>query len=308
MKNLQSIFDKSYEILPDSHTDLACECPPKARNTEGAVFYDFEINGFRAARLEVTNEKGEAATGRPRGTYVTLFCPDMPSPHRLSSDDCATALSSLLSDFIKGAGISINADTKVLIAGLGNRFITCDAVGPLSADKILATAHLNRENPDFARLEVPDVSIIFPGVSSQTGIETADMIRSAADACNADVIIAIDALAARSTERLCSTVQISDSGIHPGAGIGNRREPITEKTMGRKVISIGVPTVISSSTLIYDALETAGIDCSAPKLKKLLCSGKGFFVSHGESDTICQCAAEVIALGIEKTFMKRILK
>lgn len=308
MKNLQLKFDNSYEILPYSHTDLACECSIPSSCHEGVIRQDFETNGFKVSSLKITNAEGESATGRKVGTYVTIFCPDLPSPHRLSSEDAAEAFSVLLRGFLSDKGLKNDEKTKILIAGLGNRFITSDAIGPLAADRILATAHLNRENADFARLGASDVSVISPGVSSQTGIETADTVRHSAEICNADYIIAIDALAARSAERLCATIQISDSGIHPGSGIGNHRTPITEETMGRKVIAIGIPTVISSSTLIYDSLCSAGIDQTSPIMKKLADAGQGFFVSHGESDTICQCAAEVLALGIEKTFMKNILR
>jgi spore protease len=143
-----------------------------------------------------------------------------------------------------------NHAPSVLITGLGNRAITADSIGSFTADKVVATAHLNRSSPDFAALGLPSVSVIAPGVSSQTGMETADIIKSAAICANADIIIAIDALAARSTERLCTTIQLSDTGIEPGSGVGNHRRAITYKSMGVPVIALGVPTVVNSATLV----------------------------------------------------------
>ena len=303
MKNSHSKFDILTKKLSYSHTDLACECPAEAENAKGAFFRDYSIGGYDVSELRVTSDEGERATGRPIGRYVTLFCPDMASTAHLQSESCSFAIGKLLRDFAEGEGFIITKETRLLIAGLGNRFITSDAIGPKTADKILATAHLNKASKSFASLGVPSVSVIMPGVSSQTGIEAADIIRGAAKASQADFIIAIDALASRSTERLCATVQISNSGIHPGSGIGNHRKPITKETMDTPVIAVGIPTVISSATIIYDALEKADIADLSPALTKILDNGKNFYVSHGESDTICDFASDILASAIEHAFM-----
>ena len=303
MKNSQSKFDILTGNLSYSHTDLACECPAEAKRAEGAFFSDYKIEGYDVSELRVTSPAGERATGRKAGRYVTFFCPEMISSAEIRHEMCSSAIAELLKDFAKGEDIKITKDTNILIAGLGNRFITSDAIGPKTADNILATAHLNKSSKSFASLGVPSVCVIKPGVSSQTGFEAADIICQAAKIAEADFIVAIDALASKSTERLCTTVQISNSGIHPGSGIGNHRSPITRETMGTPVIAIGIPTVISSSTLIYDALERAEIGTLPRSLAEILKNSRSFYVSHGESDTICDTASSILASAIEHAFM-----
>ncbi len=306
MKKSPSKFVKNLQNPSYSHTDLACEAPSDCKNARGVHIRDFCVSGYDAAELEVTTKEAEDATGRPIGRYVTLHCPDMTCPETIDRESLSDALHMLLSDFIKRSGFEIAGSLTVLIAGLGNRFITADSIGPRVSDKVLATAHLNKNNKAFASLGIPSISVISPGVSSQTGIESADIIKAAAKTAKADFIIAIDALAARSTARLCATVQISDSGISPGSGIGNHRTAITEDTMGLPVIAIGIPTVISSATLIYDALTKTGAKELTPQLKEILDASDGFFVSPGESDSICEGAADIIASAIAKIFTDKL--
>lgn len=306
MKISQSKFDKACRNPSYSHTDLACESPANAKNASGAYFRDYAVGAYKASELRVCTPEAEEACGRPMGRYATLYCPDMASPETLYRDSLSDAVSRLITDFIGEESFDIGAATTVLIAGLGNRFITPDSIGPRCADKVLATAHLNRADRAFASLGIPSVSVITPGVSSQTGIEAAEIIKAAGDAAKADFIIAIDALAAKSTERLCTTVQISNSGIQPGSGIGNHRAAITKETMGIPVIAVGVPTVISSATLVFDSLEKAGVEDLTDDMRRVLDASRGFFVSHGESDTICECAADILAAAIGKIFTDEI--
>jgi len=306
MKNSQTKFDFSARKLSYLHTDLACECVPRQNKTVGVEHKSFLLDGYEAWETAVTSPEGEAATGRRQGRYLTLFCPSLSSPARLCAQQLTDAVTALILDFADNMGFEITPDTSILVAGLGNRFITTDAIGPRTAEKITATYELNRENKDFAALGAPSVSVIIPGVSSQTGMDASHIIKAAAEAVRADFIIAVDALAARSTDRLCSTVQISDCGIHPGAGIGNHRAPITKETMGVPVMAIGFPTVVSSSTLILDALEKAGAGDISPALEKILENGKSFFVSHGDSDTVCEDASTVLADAIEQSFLHKL--
>ncbi len=306
MKISQPKFDITSKKQSYSHTDLACECPAEAKNLKGAHFRDFSVFGYDASELCVTDSEAEEATGRAIGRYVTLYCPDMTCPETLDRGALTDAVRLLISEFIRQAGFELTNNSTVLIAGLGNRFITSDSIGPRVGDNVLATAHLNKSNPSFASLGIPSVSVITPGVSSQTGIESAELVKAAAKTASADLIIAIDALAARSTERLCTTVQISDNGINPGSGIGNHRTPITKETMGCPVIAVGIPTVISSATLVYDSLEKAGITQITPALESILDGSEGFFVSLGESDTICSAAADILSDAIEHAFMNEL--
>ena len=302
MKISPSKFTEICKFRSYLHTDLACEAPAEAKNAHGTCFHDSRAGGFDISELTVSGEDAARICGRAQGKYITVYCKELSSPETLSKDSLSDVLSSLLKKLLPPYKEN---SSNILIAGLGNRSITADSIGSLTADRIIATAHLNRSSSEFSALGIPSVSVIAPGVSSQTGIETADIIKSAARCSEADIIIAIDALAARSTERLCTTVQISDSGIHPGSGIGNHRAAITKETMGIPVIAIGIPTVISCATLVYDSLERSGIKEIDASLADTLEGSRSLFVSHGESDTICQCAADVISCAVNTVFTEK---
>ncbi len=306
MKISQTKKDFSQRKMLYLHTDLACECISATNSCEGITQKSFKVLGFDYTETDITSPSAEAQSGKKQGKYITLFCPSFSVPSKLDADKLSSALAAIIKSFAKNKGLEITSETSLLIAGLGNRFITSDSIGPKTTDKLLATFHLNRESESFSRLNVPSIAVIAPGVASQTGIDAALIIGSAAKAINADIIIAIDALAARSTERLCSTIQIWDSGIHPGAGIGNHRLAITKETTGIPVIAIGIPTLISSSTLIYDALNNAGISENNPLLHKIIENGSGFFVSPGDSDTISDDAATVISDAINQAFLHKL--
>ena len=143
---------------------------------------------------------------------------------------------------------------------------------------------------------------MFPGVLGQTGIETVELIRGAVENAGPDVVLAIDALAARSCERLAATVQLSDNGINPGSGIGNHRKAICRETVGVPVIALGVPTVVNSATLVYDALRQAGIEEIRPELRQVLENGRSFFVSPKESDVITDRISDLIADAVDMAF------
>lgn len=308
MKNSQAKKDFSDRKLLYLHTDLACECIPCERDASGVLHKAYKTLGYDIAETDITSPAGEKATGRKQGKYITVFCPDLSVPSKLNADDLTSALCLIIQRFAENIGFHISADSTILIAGLGNRFITSDAIGPSTADKLLATHQLKLENKAFSRLGVPSTIVIAPGVSSQTGMDASLLIKSTANAVNADFIIAIDALAARSTERLCSTIQISDSGIHPGSGIGNHRAPITKETMDIPVIAIGIPTVISSATLIFDALEQAELKSFSPEIESILEKNKAFFVSPGDGDTFCDDASDILSDAINQAFLYKLYK
>ncbi len=284
------------------HTDLACECAPPSSSAVSERY----VYGFKVLETVVETERDQQETGRKRGRYTSIFCPFLSELSQEEGELLSLALAALIKELAEHLEIKTTGEASILVAGLGNRFITSDAIGPRAADNILATAHLNRESKDFKAIGAPDISIIIPGVSAQSGFDSFSIISSAAKAAEANLIIAIDALASRSTERLCTTFQISDSGIHPGSGIGNHRTPITRETVGVPVIAIGIPTVISSATLIYDALESFGQNVLSSDAERIIDAHHGFFVSPGDSDTVCDAAAEIIAGAIEKAFLEKI--
>lgn len=281
-----------------SRTDLACEAVKNPNEISGAETSEYKRFGFRVSCTKIKTAAAEKQIGKPRGAYYTIFTPQ---PHVISDGE-RMSLVSLIAEITKKCILSQNklelSSSSILVAGIGNRNLTSDAVGPFTVDSITVTRTLKYSNGElFSRLNCSDVSAIAPGVSAETGIEAADIIGRAAETVEADVIILIDALAARSCSRLASTVQISDVGITPGSGIGNSRTEISAKTMNVPVVTIGVPTVVDSATLIYEAIVESGIDVgkSAPKLNKVLKSGKSFFVSPQDADVTVRTISKIIA-------------
>ena len=193
----------------------------------------------------------------------------------------------------------------MLAVGLGNRAMTADAVGPESIRAMTATRHLRIEDPElFAKYSEAELSLLAPGVMGETGIEAVELVAGAVKAAAPELVIAVDALAARSVTRLATTVQLSDTGIRPGSGVGNSRRAIDRETLGVPVLAIGIPTVVSSHTLVYDAFRQAGIaDGEIPdRLRELLSEGASFFVSPRESDTVTERAAQLVANAVNSSF------
>lgn len=291
-------------------TDLACESgaiPENEDTTDTGINYkEYTEDGIEIGLLTVINAQGEKTTGRGIGRYYTINCGKIwlwdETRVFLVSSVIASHITRITEEITQK---KITSDFRVLITGLGNREITADAVGPNTVDMLTVTRHVKNSNKlIFDSLGCCEISAIKPGVLGQTGIESSELIKGAVEYVNPDIILAIDALAARSCDRLASTVQIADNGIHPGSGIGNRRSAITKETVGVPVIAIGVPTVVDSSTLVYDALERAGIDENeiSNDLKKVLDNGKSFFVSLKESDVILTDIAALLSEAIEKAF------
>ena len=203
--------------------------------------------------VRIETEKGAKIMGKPVGTYITLEAPELAVPdegyHSEVSEEILRYLRRLLP--------ADKDEFSVLVAGLGNRQVTPDALGPYVADNLNITRHIVKEYGKYAmgKDQVRLLSAIVPGVMGQTGMETVEIIRGVVRETKPDAVIAIDALAARNSRRLNRTVQISDTGISPGSGIGNQRNAITEETVGVPVIAIGVPTVVDAATIVGDAME-----------------------------------------------------
>lgn len=209
-----------------------------------------EIN---ITRVVIETKNGAKAMGKPMGTYITLEAPNMAIPdegyHREISEVLSKYIRELLGDFSK--------EHSVLIVGLGNREVTPDSLGPLVVSNLLITRHVVKEYGKYAmgKEKVNSVSGIVPGVMAQTGMESAEIVKGVIDETNPDLLVVVDALAARSTKRLNRTIQITDTGINPGSGVGNHRNAINSDSMGIPVISIGVPTVVDAAVIVNDAME-----------------------------------------------------
>jgi len=205
---------------------------------------------------------------------------------------------------------------KILVAGLGNNYITADSIGPKALQKILITRHLKKQMPGLCEnMDLIEMSGIAPGVLGQTGMETADIILALAKEVKPSLVIIIDALASRKVSRLATTVQLSNTGISPGSGVGNHRQAIDSKLLGTKVMSIGVPTVVDAATLSYDVIEESykyldaapddrlTLDILNASLEEM---GGNFFVTPKESDVIINEVSKVIGYGINKAFYDEI--
>lgn len=300
-----SLFSNSSQFKSYMRTDLACESINTSSHSPGTHYKDYVHCSVPISELIIENEEGEKAAGRKIGRYATIHSGYLYLMDEDKKFALTEAISFLISSFAERlCKCSISKETKVLIAGLGNRFITADSIGPRTADKIVVTAHITEERARciFDELGTARICAIHPGVMGQTGIEAVAMIKGACDHFRPDVVIAVDALSARSTKRLCATIQLSDAGIEPGSGIGNRRGAVNSKTLGFPVIAIGVPTVVDSATLISDALMKAGVTEFDNRLTSVLSEEANFFVSPRDSDSLCEDISSLLAGAINRAF------
>lgn len=198
----------------------------------------------------IESPEGEKALGKPKGTYVTIESEAVLREKDGIKERTSRALADELTKMIP-----FSYSLKVLVVGLGNEKVTPDSLGPHTVDKVRITAHLFKMFDADGDWEMANVSGFNPSVTGVTGMETADLIEKAVSLVKPDVTVIIDSLAARDLKRLSTTIQICDTGIEPGAGMGNRRKAISRETLGCKVVAIGVPTVIDSRTLIAEASE-----------------------------------------------------
>ena len=270
-------------------TDLAVERREYREKEElDGVLSDCKTaKGIKITTIEIINEQGEKLLGKPKGRYITLETDKLYKNSQMFSSACEVLcdeLRKLLPD--KGT---------VLVAGLGNEAITPDALGPKSLSLLLATRHISAELSESLGLgKLRSVAGIVPGVLGKTGIETAEIISGVVKKISPCCVIAIDALAARNTQRLGTTVQISSAGVEPGSGVGNRRKGITAENLGVPVIAVGVPTVVDAMTMASDVIASAGAVMP-----------EGDFSDHGnmvvtpkEIDSLIDNAAHLIAMGI----------
>ncbi len=244
-------------------TDLAVETVENLEETgkkpdaeDGVVVRREQIDqDIRVTTIDIVNPKGEAILGKPCGRYVTMEVDGIAEEKEDIVNRAARALADQLSRLIRH-----HYFLKVLVVGLGNEKVTPDSLGPHTVSKVKITGHLFKLFDCDGDEEMSNVCGMAPGVTATTGMETAELIERAVQMTRPDAVIAIDALAARNIDRVSTTIQISDTGISPGAGMGNVRKQLNEETLGTKVIAVGVPTVIDSKTVILEAMEEMSID------------------------------------------------
>ena len=240
-------------------TDLALERRDiyqkanKLNQIDGVESTEEEINdNIKVSRVKITNSKGEEALGKPIGTYVTIDVKKL----KMAGEEEIQKTSEVLTDELKKiVKMHVNNQEDILIVGLGNIYVTPDALGPKVINEIDVTRHIIKYLPQYVDEGTRPVSAISPGVLGTTGIETVEILKGIVENIHPKLLIVIDALASRSIERISSTIQISDTGIVPGAGVGNTREEISEKSLGIPVVAIGIPTVVELATLVSDGID-----------------------------------------------------
>jgi len=242
----------------DVRTDLALEAKEMAQSGKdgrltGITTETVAEDGITITRMSVDNEEGAKAIGKMVGRYVTIEVPGLRNRDTELQDRVAEVFAREFEAFLGRIGVSRNA--KTLIVGLGNWNVTADALGPLVVENTLVTRHLFELMPDQVAPGYRPVSAVAPGVLGITGIESSDIVFGIAAQTKPDLIIAIDALASKAVERVNTTIQIADTGIHPGSGIGNKRKGLTREILGVPVIAIGVPTVVYASTIVNNCIE-----------------------------------------------------
>lgn len=263
-----------------------------------------ENEGCTICTLDISTDELSEKYGRRKGRYITIFCNKIWLADEYELDSISRVVSYQIDEMckmiIKNKRIS---ELSVLVAGLGNIDITSDALGPLVLGELNITRHMKEIYKNIlGKSSFASVCALQTGVLAKTGIESSVILKEVSDSVKPDLIIVVDALASRSTERLGSTVQISDAGISPGAGIGNTQGEISERVLGVPVIALGVPTVVNSATLVCDVLERAGIEINDNRLSKILDVERKFFVSPKECDIIVRLCAKMLASAINRCF------
>ena len=272
-------------------TDLALEarqlCAARGE-LPGVRATERRRGGFPVTTVEVLDSRGEAALGKPVGRYVTL---ELDGLLRREADAFPRAAGALAAE-LRGL-LKLEIFGNFLIVGLGNRDITPDAIGPAALDWLLVTRHLKKTLPeDFARFR--PVSAVRAGVLGTTGIESSDLVRAVCAEVRPDCVVAVDALASLSPDRLCRTVQLTDTGIVPGSGVGNTRAALNAGTLGLPVIAVGVPTVVDAATLTLDLARRAGTELSPDAFGEL----GGMIVTPREIDQRVRDVSKLIGYSL----------
>ena len=293
-------------------TDLAMESIQDTGDASipGVRVSHWESDGVTITEVAIMDNEAARRLGKPRGVYLTLECPLL----RERDPDARLAMAGLLAEEVARIVPAADAPDPVLVVGLGNRSITPDALGPGVIDRILVTRHLL--SGPFGSPDLRSVCAIAPGVLGITGIETMEMVESVVRAVRPRAVICVDSLAARDSRRIGSVIQLADTGIQPGAGVGNHRKPLTEDTLGVPVISLGVPTVIYAATLARDAFswlsrqsgdDEAHEDALEDMERSLLAADIGeMIVTPREIDTLIGEAADIIAAAINRALQPRL--
>ena len=284
-------------------TDLALEAQELAKESgalEGVESHEEKRGNVTVTRVTVLDERGEQALGKPRGHYVTVEAPGMGEAESEAWNEALEALTQELSTMLSG-----QPEGLVLIVGLGNADLTPDALGPRCVQNVLVTRHIAGQLQSISGLEgLRPVAAIAPGVLGQTGVESGEIVQSLCRSIQPALVIVIDALASRSAARLGNTIQLSDTGIVPGSGVGNSRFAVNRETLGVPVLSIGVPMVVDAATLTIDVLQSAGLPTDEQQEQRLRAAiepgGITMFVTPRMVDLLIEHTAKLAGSAINR--------
>jgi spore protease len=279
---------------PLPYTDLASERRRANPDCKGVEYVKEIVGELVWERIKITSEEGERSIGRPMGIYDTLNMERADMLDGAATENSTDEISRELCYLTDVLGIEAD---NILVVGLGNRSLTSDSLGVLTCDKIKPTRHIKEYDRHlFSRLECSQISVISPGVMAKTGLDSVDTVAAVCERLSPDLVIAIDAIATSSYERLGSTVQITDAGICPGSGLFNVNRALNKRTLGTPVISIGVPTVIDARVLY----QGGSVEENLEKSKNTAISQ--MFVSPKEIDEIVNHSSQIIANAINQSF------
>lgn len=280
-------------------TDLAVEahemCRKEAKQEAQIPGVEVKIEeekGVSITRVTILNEQGKQALGKEIGNYITIEAPDI----KYSTEEYETTCY-LIAKELK-AMANLKEESVILVVGLGNRQITPDALGSEAVSQLMVTHHMKKHMPEHLDEGVRSVCAIAPGVLGTTGMETVEIIKGVTQRLKPDLIIAIDALAAGSLERISTTFQLTDTGIQPGAGVGNNREGLNEETLGAPVLAIGVPTVVDAVTIAATSLQPEDESQQAKLAQQLRQTMKSMVVTPNDIDLVIQRVSKTVANGI----------
>lgn len=289
---------KMYQV----RTDLALETKEKFEED------NVELKGVRVKEEErgenikitevvIETENGAKAMGKPKGIYTTIEAPEMADGEEGYHREISKALAEVLRTMMPQGE---KEELSILVVGLGNREVTPDALGPKVVDNMLITRHVIQEFGKYALGEEHSnlISSIVPGVMAQTGMESVEIVRGVMKEAQPDYIVAVDALAARSVKRLNRTIQITNTGINPGSGVGNHRHALNQESMGVPVIAIGIPTVVDAATIVNDAISGFYEEAD--------CTLNSFFVTPKDIDESIKRLSFTVSEGLNLAFEKEV--
>lgn len=292
-------------------TDLAVEARDYIMDVEenlrGIRVEETSDGDIFTTTVFIESKNASKAMGKPMGTYITV------EAGRLEENDEAyhNAVGNVIAAKLRQLICDKKKEISVLIVGLGNREVTADALGPQVVDKLNITRHIINEygTAAYGKNMAHKISGVIPGVMAKTGMESEEMVKGIVKETNPDVVIAVDALASRSTKRLNRTIQITDTGIHPGSGVGNYRNALTKDNIGVPVIAIGVPTVVAASTIVIDAIEKISKETGADTFSKFVEQNtktlgelQNMFVTGKDVDAIISRLSDTLSTAINSAF------